>query len=1069
MVERGIPRRELLTLLGVGTAVGPLSRASGAAASRNVDADEQLDGVAADVQSNRIANEHLSVFVGEAGNFSMATADGSQLTYPNERTSALTVRVDGTNYVVGSLPATSMDQYVAGSPSFSSDGTTATTRWRLPEEVTVTQRISLTGAAAAFELVVENTGSTARDVDFRYLFDYQVGPQDGAPIFVNGEVLTTETRFDPPAFDSWLTYDRLPNPTLTGEGTVGTRPDRIEFVAWEDADQSVYEYDAFDSSKAFYQEGHTESPQSDSAGLLYYDLGQVSAGDEASVTTFYGSGEPERGSIDDLDAALADYREAVTGYIDTVVGAKANGYASQYLREEADAGYPNINGSDDRSEAFRNTVVKFFEYRAGVADRDEIDLGYFDDIRTLTDTIPEELSDDTSASLYRFADEMFESVPPGDPDEVEERAAASFREHLLGTVQQDDALTVDGRTVSELRDAFVSGFDDRREAFVEECRDAGLAPGEVSALVAQVARRTERLQRTANRKHDSYEKLVQMAVDGEEVASTAEVAAIGGAVGSVVGGTIGLGVGLLLAGPTGEEPILIGIGTSVGGAIGSTAGGLIAPVLTDGDVGGNRWESSFVGSDTWKAIAAYEVQWLYHFKRAPNRVLPAELLNYASGDLDAQVTTVAEGLFDLGCEAAVAHLSYDVAVDDVSTQPVTEDDRIGDSALARQEGTLTVRNPSPNDDSVRPTFLREECYAVSHTTASESQRGYVTLPPRREFPEISPGETAEIPFSYVVPARSNADFGIEFRLKASSVSSNVTVATDVVDHRVGVSDSVETSVVSSGRLPEGESVESSVDTGPASKSVVDLSYPGSDLDLHLYSNGDHVGRNYRSGEYERQVPGTSGTGPDGGDGFESIRLEDVPGSFRTEVVAVSAPDRGSPYSVTSATSGRLPASMTTRPTRVNVAGTPDDTASARLTLRETAGDTALSGLSVEPTALTDATTGESFEASSVRVTPEDDSVPAGGQTVVDLSFDVPEGAVNGRYTGAFSVGANGGDVTASVPVELHVVGGASPGLLNSFPSLDDVPPWAPGAAVGAGSVLGFLGFLRYINEDNGPS
>jgi len=180
-----------------------------------------ISGSAA-AESGSLTNENVSAFVNNSGEFELTTAGGEQLTYPRANTSGLTVRVDGTNYVIGTPPGRRMDQYRTQDTTFSDGMTTATTRWELPENITIVQRISLAGEAVEFDLSVENTGNQPRDVKIRYLFDYQVGPQDGAPVFINGEVLVSETRYRSPSFDSWLTYDQLPDPSLTGEGTVGT-------------------------------------------------------------------------------------------------------------------------------------------------------------------------------------------------------------------------------------------------------------------------------------------------------------------------------------------------------------------------------------------------------------------------------------------------------------------------------------------------------------------------------------------------------------------------------------------------------------------------------------------------------------------------------------------------------------------------------------------------------------------------------------------------------------------------------------------------------------------------------
>lgn len=1002
--------------------------------------------------SGTISNEHISVVMDDNGTFQLQTSDDQQLTYPDADTSGLTVQVDGTNYVVGTPPGTDMGAYRVQDTQFSEDTTVATTEWELPEGVRVTQQISLAGEAARFQVSVENISNQTHDIRVRYLHDYQVGPQDGAPIFINGDVLTTERRFESPTFSSWQTYDQLPNPSLTGEGTITTTPTKIEFVAWEDASNSGYEYEGFDPDKDFYTSGETTSPASDSAGLLYFNLGTVSPGEAETIVTSYGVGPPAAAGVGGLDQALVDYRNAVTEYLDAVIEAKAEGYASQYLREVPDGAYGIPQA--DRSEVFRNSIVRFFKFRAGEASKDEFDPEYFDDIRALERTIPDDLPESEYEEIFQFADSMFEAVPPGDPDPIEDDARRTFRQYLLGEgEEQEETLTVGGRTLGEVRDRFVREFDRQRQQLIETCRGEELDPATVSTLVSRVNRKASQIDTAASKWAESYRGVTAAALEGEQMFTKAEAATIGGGIGSVVGAGVGLGVGLLLAGPTGEEPFLMGIGKGIGGVAGSGLGIVVGLVAAEAQEGGNRWSREFAGTETWKAITAFEVQWLYHLKRAPDRILPGAMANYAGDDAADRTTTVPETLFEAGCADAPELVDLDVEIEGIDVSTVSEEDRLGNSELAKSEGTVTIRNPQSNDRAIRPTFLRDECTVSANSTAAEVQRAWMTIPPRSELPEIQPGERADIGFAVVMPLRSNADYSVSLLVNASPLSTTTQQATTVVTHTVGTAEAVTTERLSDGLLPQGQSDSASSTVDDASQASFDLTYGGSDLDLHLYdADGSHVGRNYETGEYENGIPMATGSGPDQGTGYESIEISDAAGTYRTDVIAVSTPDNGSGFLLTNTRSESLPPSMDVVQSDVDVSVEPGETVETTLIVRETAGNQGLSGLSVESSTLS--RDGGSDTIEDISIDPTTRTVTAGGRETVELAISAPQGATPGEYEGTLTVTHSQRSV--ALPVTVVVRG--------QRPEDGTGPGWVP-FAIGGAAATGLLGY-RYLSEDS---
>jgi hypothetical protein len=102
-----------------------------------------------------------------------------------------------------------------------------------------------------------NTSESPVDIGVRYLWDFQIGLDDG-PTFQafnpNGPVLTTEAEFMYPAFESYIIEDNDTNtspPTMNIFGTVtgqapgmfsATPPDLLKFVYWGYSFATAFEY-----------------------------------------------------------------------------------------------------------------------------------------------------------------------------------------------------------------------------------------------------------------------------------------------------------------------------------------------------------------------------------------------------------------------------------------------------------------------------------------------------------------------------------------------------------------------------------------------------------------------------------------------------------------------------------------------------------------------------------------------------------------------------------------------------------------------------------------------------------
>lgn len=248
------------------------------------------------VGTDTFTNGNITVAVNASGTFTM-TANGTPILYP-AYTSYLTVRVNETNYSAAS--STNLSDYVSRQPTLVGD--TVVTEWRLPNDVVVRQNVTFNNDTARFSVEVRNRGSSPQDVGVRYLFDYQVRDQDGAPLRIGNSVYINETAFSNRTLGSWealpvTDIEDVSEVSLVGRQRIVTQPDRIIFANWTTAVAFPYEYDGFNDSRSFYTPDVVTSPQSDSSGLLYWNLGSIPAGESRSITTEYGASEPNESEV----------------------------------------------------------------------------------------------------------------------------------------------------------------------------------------------------------------------------------------------------------------------------------------------------------------------------------------------------------------------------------------------------------------------------------------------------------------------------------------------------------------------------------------------------------------------------------------------------------------------------------------------------------------------------------------------------------------------------------------------------------------------------------------------------
>jgi hypothetical protein len=117
---------------------------------------------------------------------------------------------------------------------------------------------SLAGSSIEITTEIKNLGTNPVDIGVRYLWDLQLGKDDGptlTPIRPTGSELTTEAAFPTPSFDSYLIqdndFDDPTSPIYKEFGTVAglrglnrppLRPGLLQYVAWPVAFLEAFDY-----------------------------------------------------------------------------------------------------------------------------------------------------------------------------------------------------------------------------------------------------------------------------------------------------------------------------------------------------------------------------------------------------------------------------------------------------------------------------------------------------------------------------------------------------------------------------------------------------------------------------------------------------------------------------------------------------------------------------------------------------------------------------------------------------------------------------------------------------------
>lgn len=946
------------------------------------------------VQAGGGRGANLEAIFNTFGQFTLRrVSDGKWILYQAPETSYLSVRVDDEVYTDynDTLIVTFGPTWVTP--------TLCRTVFSTAAGVEVTQDVELDEDAAIIRVTVLNGSAMSHDVGIRYLFDTQVGLNDGSPLSASGvtdpttgsPVCTHETDMPLPAFDIWYSYDTWPGASLSSVGTLVSRPSRMVFAWWPAAVGCTWDYTP-DPTRAFYTPGYTVTPTSDSCVLVYFSPIELPPGTSREVTTAYGFAPPPVHVNRDL---VIQRLLALDQAIQTAVDSEADVYADILARS-----YDRIGILGAR------TLVTFL---------DSVATGTF--LRLASEPAG------IAAALNAVADPLGWSPRTQD-------LAGWGREALLarGLQEMDLAgLRAHFRQAIEAGGHGVPGAADYKEAahaLVADVIDALPDPlpptypgeyvcGELADLTRAVLLAAH--QETLVGAPCSYGDLPlgSMLTLGEPVRNAyaaydqlLNVAAV---------------MGWSYMGSHAEQ-----VATWASGILAApsdSGGGSVLPLGWNGILPSYGVAPSELGPATAGGselaprhyLVAASAQAMHYFHADMQHLLA--LASAADGYLpDAQLAYH----LSRGSETPVVG-SGAVWIDSAPDVIIPEGESAGWATV-----TVTARNDAP---VALPLRVRGQLFVVASVDGTPLPLGQPVAMQTTEPVEVAPG--AEETFTLEFPVAVSQLSGGDTYLVAAYLCDGPGVAAGpaVAVLHAGTADIVASlagqvwQVLASGWIGSGQTVDVDLNIGsdvPALDLV--LVSPTPEADLHLYRGTLHVGLDYDSGVVEQEIPGAAISAP--GTTPEVIHFgAPAPTSYLVSVVGRAALEP-TPYVLLLITAPERPAALAVLPTGVRDEVYTGDLHDIVLAAQEVSGQQDLTDLALTPTPLSDGL-GHTIGVERMNWSVGQTSVGAGSAAPILLTVDIAEATGPGAYRGSVVVtarqGAGGSLVSRTMPLALDVI------------------------------------------------
>jgi len=795
------------------------------------------------------------------------------------------------------------------------------------------------------------------------------------------------------------------------------------------------------------------------------------------------------GEVDDqlrpLRDAFDDWRLAVESVSEGLIRSEARAQAELYA---------------EHGDEYAQPMIDMLGYRAGEVPASELDDEFLD----IDEDVSAEIDQSIEKQGYEFYQEMFGQVSPDDNvDEISD----TFIEYILGVHDdQSNQLLVDGMTISEAIDLRVDELENYEDEFLEDVQakiDADEYSGsEVQKIASVIEQRTDYIfELSAEATRDELATIDNFTgpeeFDGDititelddesagDVSTDAVVASV------LVGFALKKAVGGALTKKGGAAAIKSIKGTETASKIGSTAKsyGIGTASQTAWLSSKSSTVSTFVTKYTpgwaqtlgWTAVDKANpiidkpIKWSVgradEFFEYVIGFPPAAQLDATLSDIVIDASQAAQDAIELeylNPDACLRSHSQTLSINDVSASDIGPTDYNEGifPPYGRETGEVTITNTGPV--SLTPT-LEASLFAKDvppNGLAAETNYPIVFT---NSIPTLDPGESATLEFEYTVPIGLLTS-GYEVVVEFSQLQGDVIESDSFEAGTFSILSS--TSELASGVLSDGESEEHGYQAGEAIETqstqedlhsvTFEMEYSNFNADLHLYDeDGNHVGENYETGEFENEIDGAEHSGNDEGAlGDEWVSVENPDETYDVEVVvpevetiiqseSVETQAQGVQqgggtveYDIdvveTPDVSGQLDAAMSQA-----VFEEPNESAETTLLITEASSQKEVSNITIDIDELVrdDA----AISGDQLMVDQQDFNLGPGQTQQVEVTVDQPDELLPGTYTGDVTITANGGEVTheetIAVVVEPPVPYATNEGVVETDGVRDAIDDW----------------------------
>ncbi len=945
-------------------------------------------------QNEYLSNEYLTISIIDTGQFTIWTADGRYLLYPNARTGYLSLKVDNQVYnnYDGSLSVIT--------PLTVTDDDSAYIQYRTPENIIVTQRFTLSGQAVRFKVEVSNQDTTQHDISVRYLFDTQVDINDGSPLYApTVGVRTHETDMPIPTFNSWRAYDIWPNPSLTSIGTFSTQPVRVVFAWWPNAFRYVWDYIP-DPNQRFYTPGYTTSPESDSCVLVYFSMGTLSPGTQDSITTYYGIGEPMADTDRErLLSAFENFKEAIKSSIISDLDAFSALQAKYVVSLRQD-------WKDYLEAAW--TIASPFKPDLG----DLVKLGK--DARLLSKFADIIDHVDTGNIIGLALLEVLSEIPAS----VSE---TQMKNYIYSKLMNSVIFTPKAGGTYRGIAGYLEAIDDEYQSYIAQIPDPLPPDYPIDSVIAFLNQQTASLHASASQEayvpvyYSNRCELVKLGVLQSQKGTMSSLASKLEFAENVSFVTTVTELGAILGGAALKLAGIIALPKTYGGSIvvlkpsETLLWSGVAAISTISSLIGSGGDFAGLSIQGAMTKVSYEA-----IMQLPHDVALRWAIFQHTGDWVITATAP-------GAEQLMQTLTQGF----IQIESITVPDLVISANETSGQGTGQVL--IKNTESITANVI---VYG-SITTKLDQEMPIVGLVGSSSV-SIAPGEERSIEFAYTLLRSSLLHYsGYDIHLFVVAVwpGRRISIQGPFVEHFFAGTDSQLSilngqsfETIARGTAGVGQIITSSVQFAPATRSGrLLLSFAeGSDYDLHLYdSSGNHVGMNYSTGEIENQIPGVSYSGPNAWP--EWMIVENPSGDAYQVKVVVQNSAAGEGYDLSKLETPLLPAILDAPSQAVwsimRITKTSPTTESFGLQIAEGGGGQGVSNLQISSTNFT-GDGGAIIPAEQILcVVPNE--VSAGTSILGICNVTITPETPIGTYTGAIHVsGKDPGGTTLSTTTQV---------------------------------------------------